>query len=111
MEILIRIHDNNILVAEIEGEVDAYTSQELEKILSDSLAQGYNRIVIDISKMAFISSAGIRVILYTHREAVQTGGEVRLVSPADQVKRTLQTVGMFEILQISKGLQESIVDW
>jgi anti-anti-sigma factor len=111
VEIIKCIHENNIMVLEIKGEVDAYTAQDLNNTLLDLLSQGYNRIVMDVSKIIFISSAGIRAILFAHREAVQLGGEVRLVGPTDQVRRTFKIAGFFEVLQITDGLQESINNW
>ncbi|MFC2053238.1 STAS domain-containing protein [Chloroflexota bacterium] len=111
MEIIKCVHENNIIVLEIKGEVDAYTAQELNKTLLDLLNQGHHRIVMDVSKIIFISSTGIRAILFAHREAVQLGGEVRLVGPTDQVRRIFKIAGLFEVLQITDRLQESINNW
>jgi anti-anti-sigma factor len=111
MEISISVHENNIMVLEVKGEVDAYTAQDLNKTLIDLLSQGHHRIVMDVSKMVFITSAGIRAILYAHREAVQLGGEVRLIGPTDQVRRIFEITGFFELMQITDRLQESIDNW
>ena len=111
MEISTYLHEDNIMVLEVKGEVDAYTAQDLEKTLMDLLGQGQLRIVMDLSEMRFISSAGIRAILYAHREAVQLGGEVRLVGPTDQVRRIFEIAGFFELLKITDELQESINNW
>lgn len=111
MEISISARENNVMVLEVKGEVDAYTAQELNKTLADLLNQGHHRIVMDVSKMMFISSAGIREILYAHKEAAQLGGEVRLVGPQDQVRRIFEIAGFLEILQITDELEESISNW
>lgn len=111
MEISTCAHENNVMVLKVEGEVDAHTARDLSKTLTDLLGQGHHRIVIDVSGMTFISSAGIRAILYTHREAVRLGGKVRLVGPTDQVRRIFEIVGFFELLQITDRLQESINGW
>jgi anti-anti-sigma factor len=58
--------------------------------------------------MTFISSAGIRALLYAQREAVQLGGEVRLVGPTDQVRRIFEIAGFFELFQITDDLEESV---
>ena len=67
--------------------------------------------MIDVSKIIFISSAGIRAILFAHREAVQLGGEVRLAGPTDQIRRLFEIAGFFELLKITDELQESINNW
>ena len=111
MEISTRVHENNVVVLKVQGEVDAHTARDLSKTLTDLLNLGFHRIVIDVSGITFISSAGIRAILYTHREAVQLGGKVRLVGPTDQVRRIFEIVGFFELLQITDRLEESIKNW
>lgn len=107
MEISKSVEDN-IMVLEIKGEVDAYTSQDLNKTLADVLGDGYHQIVVELSQMTFISSAGIRALLYAQREAVQLGGEVRLVGPTDQVRRIFEIAGFFELFQITDDLEESV---
>lgn len=111
MEISIFVHENNINVLEIKGEVDAFTAQDLNSAIIGLLDQGHHQIVLDVSKMMFISSAGIRVILFVHKEAVHLGGEIRIVGPTDQVRRTFEIAGLFDILVITDGLQESINNW
>ena len=111
MEISTYVHESNIMVLEVKGEVDAYTAQVLDKTLIDLLDQGYHRIVMDVSKIIFISSAGIRAILFAHREAVQLGGDVRLAGPTDQIRRIFEIAGFFELLKITDELQESINNW
>ena len=110
MEISTTIHESYV-IAQVEGEVDAYTARELNNTLMDLLGQGHRRIVIDVAGMTFISSAGIRAILFAHREAVQLDAEIRLVGPQDQVQRTFKIVGFFELFQISDTLQEAINGW
>lgn len=111
MKISKLVHENNIMMLEIKGEVDAYTSQDLSKTLEDMLGDGYHKIVVEVSQMTFISSAGIRAILYAHKQAVQMGGELRFVGPTDQVRRIFEITGYFEIFQISDNLEETISNW
>lgn len=111
MEVSKYVLEKNIMVLEIKGEVDAYTSRELNKNLAQVLEDGYHQIVMDVSQLTFISSAGLRAILYAYREAVHLGGEVRLVGPSDQVRRTFEIAGFFELMQITDELKNSIRDW
>jgi len=111
VEISKYVHEDNILVLEIRGEVDAYTAQDLNKTLGDLLHDGYHQIVVEVSQMTFISSAGIRTFLYAQREAVQSGGEVKLVAPTDQVRRIFEIAGFYELFQITNDLEESFKNW
>ena len=111
MDISAYPHDDNIMVLEISGEVDAATAPDLSKSLKDLLDQGHRHIVIDVSKMNFISSAGIRALLYAHREAAQEGGELRLVAPKEQARRTFEITGVNEFIQITNEITEALNDW
>lgn len=111
MDISSYTHENNVMVLEIKGEVDASTAQEMGKSLKGHLAQGQQRIVIDLSEMTFISSPGIRELLYTHREAQQLGGELRIAAPTDRVRRILEISGVNLLIKISEELDASIHNW
>ena len=111
MEITSAVYKNNTIVLEVKGEVDAHTAKELNKTLTDSIAQGYYRIVIDVSRLTFISSAGLRAIMFAHREVAQLGGEVRLVGPSIQTRRTFEIAGAFELMNVSDNLQEALGGW
>jgi anti-anti-sigma factor len=99
------------MVLDIKGEVDAATAQDMGQLLKGLLAQGHRRIIIDFSEMTFISSAGVRELLYAHREAEQLGGELRIAAPTDQIRRILEISGVSMLMKISKELKESISNW
>ena len=111
MEISSNIYDNKLVVLEVTGDVDAHTAKTLNKTLTDFLAQGHSRIVIDVSQITLISSAGLRAILFAHREALQLGGEVRLSGPSAQTKRIFEISGLYELITISEALQDALDGW
>ena len=96
---------------EVAGEIDAHTSRELDRALKDLLAQGHSRLALDASRMGYISSAGLRVILFAHREARQLGGEVRVFGPSAQARRVFEIAGFDELLHISDTCQEAMEGW
>jgi anti-anti-sigma factor len=104
-------HENNIMVLEIKGAVDASTAQEMGQLLKGHLSKGHQRIIIDFSEMTFISSPGIRELLYAHREAEQLGGELRIAAPTDRVRRILEISGVNILIKISEELKESFSNW
>lgn len=50
------------LTVELEGRLDTMTAPELEKALTDSL-DGITELILDFEKLAYVSSAGLRVLL------------------------------------------------
>jgi anti-anti-sigma factor len=98
-----------VVLLEVEGEVDAHTVVELDRALNDLLAQGRSRLVLDASRVGFISSAGLRAITFAQREAQQQGGEVRLFGLSDQVRRVFEMAGLDECLHLTDTRQEAMV--
>ena len=103
--------EDGIALLEIEGEVNAHTARDLDRALNDLLAQGHSRLVLDASKVVFISSAGLRAITFAQREAQQQGGEVRVFGLSDLVRRVFEMAGLDEFLHLSDTRQEAMVGW
>lgn len=111
MKITKSITENDAVLLEVEGEVDAYTSRKLEQALDASLVQSYRRLVLDLTQTTFISSSGLQVILFAHRDAVQLDGEVRLFGLNAHIRRTFEIAGYFELMRISETRQEAMEGW
>lgn len=111
MKILTSVTENRVALLEVEGEVDAHTARKLDQALKDLLAQGFSRLMLDASRMAYISSAGLRVLMSTQREARQLGGEMRLFGLNAQVRRVFNMTGFGELLRVSDTCQEAMEGW
>ena len=111
MRISVSPADSGVVLLEIEGAIDAYTARELDRTLNELLAQGCSRLVLDASQMDFISSAGLRVIVFAQREAGQRDGQVRVCGLSDHVRRVFEMAGLDEGLYLSHDCQEALVGW
>ena len=111
MRISTSVNESGVAILEVEGEVDAHTARKLDKALNDLLARGHSRLVLDASQMGFISSAGLRAIMFAQREAEQLGGEVRVFGLNAQVRRVFEMAGLEDCLHLSESLQEAMAGW
>lgn len=111
MEISTSVHNGDIVVLAIKGELDAHTARFLDNTLEDLLAQEEPSVVIDLSAMTFISSAGLRTILYAHKQALKSGGEIRLTVPAGPIRRMFEIAGFPEVMKIFDALPEPLTQW
>jgi anti-anti-sigma factor len=83
----------------VEGEVDAHTSIDLERAISQALESGASTLEVDVAEMSFIDSSGLRVLVQGQRRATDAGGSLTLLRPSDTVVRLLDLTGLREILQ------------
>jgi anti-anti-sigma factor len=93
------IEENGAKIVNINGRLDTVTSPELEKIASPLVEVG-KVIIFDCEKMEYISSAGLRVILSTHKQCIAAGGRFVVRNLTAEVKSVFDMTGFSRILNI-----------
>jgi len=82
----------------LEGRLDTTTAPELEKELKDSL-EGAGELTLDFSDLDYISSAGLRVLLYAHKAMAKKGG-MKVKNVNEIVREVFDVTGFADILTI-----------
>ena len=91
--------DKKVLTVEISGHVDATTAPELEKLVQEEVAKAES-IIFDFAKVEYISSAGLRVLLSTHKAMTGKGGEFVIQNVTGDVRNILDMTGFSGFLTI-----------
>lgn len=95
----IRAEQNNEkMVLHIEGRLDTITSPDLEKEISE-IPEQVTELTIDLTKVEYISSAGLRVLLGTHKKMSQKGSLV-VTGVCEDVMQVFEMTGFADILVI-----------
>ncbi len=82
----------------LEGRLDTMTSPELEAELNKSMNDA-EKLVMDFSKLDYISSAGLRVLLSAHKVMNRKGG-LKIIHVNDIVQEVFEVTGFSDILDI-----------
>jgi anti-sigma B factor antagonist len=88
------------VVIQIAGSVDGLTAGELQTALTGEVQKGHTRLVADFGGVDYTSSAGLRVLIATVKEARQKGGDLRIAAVKPAVLRVLEMSGLTSILKI-----------
>jgi anti-sigma B factor antagonist len=88
----------------LEGSVDAHTVERFQKALADLAEGGVLWLVVDLSKMEYISSVGLNVLVNARSERRKAGGDLLLVAPQSHVLTIFKMLGLLEVLPISPTL-------
>ena len=73
-------------------ELDSFNSEEVQKGILDLLEQG-GSVVLDMTACKYISSSGLRVLLYTKKVAASKGQKLYLKGVSDEVKDIMDVTG------------------
>ena len=82
----------------LEGRLDTTTAPELEKELNASM-DSIDQLTLDFSKLDYISSAGLRVLLSAHKVMSQKDG-MKIVNVNEIVSEVFDVTGFADILTI-----------
>lgn len=92
--------ENQTRIVVIAGNVDALTAGDVTQYLSGLITAGTKQIILDLSQVDFLSSAGLRAILTALKESRQQGGDLVLSGAQPGVQKVLEVSGFNTILKI-----------
>lgn len=102
---LLQNHPNNIQLLEIVGRVDDEHALSMTLDIANALARGQTQILLDLSGVQFMNSAGLRELVDAWKQVQRAGGRLILVNPSEQVRKLLDLVGLDSVLEIHNDPQ------
>ena len=88
------------LTIALTGRLDTMTAPELEAELNQSLSEA-DTLTMDFSKLEYISSAGLRVLLSAHK-AMAGKGSMKVTHVNEIVREVFEVTGFADILTIEQ---------
>jgi anti-anti-sigma factor len=95
-------------VVVISGSVDGLTAEHLLGTLQGYVEAGQTRLVADLAGVLYTSSAGLRALLATVKQARQGGGDLRLASISPPVLKVLELSGFTTIMKCYDDVASAI---
>lgn len=93
-----KIANGTSMIFEIEGRLDTTTAPQFEREIESSL-EGVTELTLDLAKLAYISSAGLRVILGAEK-VMSEQGKMKLVNVNESIMEVFDITGFIDILTI-----------
>ena len=90
-----------------QGRLDSVTAPDFEVAVDGILKDKVKVVILDLSKVDFLSSAGIRVIFKLQKGVLQARGVVVVSKPQPQVSRVLEIVRAMPKEQIFDNMEEA----
>jgi len=102
---------NDIKVVDLIGKLDTNTSPDAEKHLNGLLKEGVKKILVNLEKLDYISSAGLRVLLSTNKQLQNTSGLLRICNLNEVVKEIFDISGFSSIFNVFVTESEALNDF
>ena len=100
---------NDILIVAISGRINSANSSEFERLLFEKFDNaGANKLIFDFTKLDYISSAGLRVILLAGKKIRETKGYFALSGLSINVNEVFHMSGFDKIFNIYSDMQEAM---
>ena len=97
----------DVLVVDMSGRLDSHTSGDAgDRIVT--LAQGEDqRVLLNLDKLDYVSSAGLRVILRGAKLLQGNRGELKICNAKGVVRDVLETSGFYSLIRIYDSEKEA----
>ena len=95
--------DDGTVTVTVVGEVDTFTAPVLRSSLDTQLEQSPSELVIDLSGVQFLGSAGLAVLVETQKSARSRDVGLRLIATTRAVTRPLEVTGLIDLFTIVDG--------
>jgi len=92
--------DNAKIIAQVEGRVDTTTANEFQNQILTALKNNPAELILDCSKLEYISSAGLRALLIIAKTAKISGVAISLTSLTVFVRDVLATSGFDTLFNV-----------
>jgi len=107
MEILAKTA-GNVDVMALTGRLDAHSAKEVEQKLNSLITEQRVRLVINLERLEYISSSGLRILLATLKTARKEQGDVRITSIQPYVREVFDIAGFTQLFKLFDKEEDAI---
>ena len=99
----------DVVVVDLSGKLSAgLGDQILSETIDELLAEGWKKILLNMSQISFMDSAGVGELVAGLRTAKRFGAELRLLNASERVHSTLYIARLLPIFDIYKNESEAL---
>lgn len=99
--------ENDYYIIGIDGDLDASSCIVLDKSISEAVSQGERKIIIDCSRLNYISSAGLGVFMSYLQDFENNKISLVLFGLNEKVKNVFQILGLDQLIKIVTTKEEA----
>ena len=97
-------------VLSLAGDLDVAGAPALRQEVVTAVAGGSRQLVLDLSRLDFIDSFGLGVVVGSLKRTRQRGGDVRLVCPVPRIRRVFEMCCLDRVMALNATVAEALND-
>lgn len=102
---------NGSVVVSVSGEIDVYTAPQLRERLIELIDQGHYRIVVDLTRVEFLDSTGLGVLVGGLRRTRGHEGDLALVCTQPRIMKVFEVTGLNKVFSIVDSVEAAVAAW
>jgi len=95
-------------VLEVGGEVDVYTAPKLRERLVELVGEGHHDLIVDMTKVEFLDSTGLGVLVGGLKRVRAHDGSLALVCSQERILKIFRITGLTKVFPIYDTLDEAL---
>ncbi|CCH33778.1 hypothetical protein BN6_65390 [Saccharothrix espanaensis DSM 44229] len=99
---------DGVVVLRVSGELDASSADELARPLKSALVDGVRGVVVDLTQVRFLGSAGLESLVTGSKRADGLGVPLLVVAVGRAVLRPIEATGLTAVFTLAETLEEAL---
>lgn len=95
-------------IIEVDGELDMYTAPRLKDALTEGIAEGHKQLVVDLTRVGFLDSTTLGILVGGLRQLRSEAGELHLVVDHPHLAKMFRITGFDGVFRIHRTLEEAV---
>jgi anti-anti-sigma factor len=107
MDFKVEDRDDGVTVVVLEGSLDFLTANDID-LEFGALASNRDRVLVDLAKVSFMASLGVRTLIKAARTISRRGGNMIAANASDEVKEVLEYTGALNLISLHSNVESAI---
>ncbi len=99
--------NDDVTIIELEGSIDGKTAPQVREDIRPAL-DGTTLAILDLTKVGYLSSAGLRLLLLVYREFTAKNGKLVLVGVSEDIRSVMSHTGFLNFFTLTNTQGEAM---
>ncbi|PYE54793.1 anti-sigma factor antagonist [Deinococcus yavapaiensis] len=96
-----------VTVVTLDGDIDGKNAGTTQANVLPLIPQD-GKLLLDMTKVGYMSSAGLRMLLLLYRQALGKGSSVALVGLSEEIRDTMSATGFLDHFKVASSVDEGV---